>query len=56
MFPQKSMRFSLYVIASVLCEAISSLKHEIALTEESRLAMTWFILKIAAKNQCLSWQ
>ena len=44
---QSSDSNSQNVIASALCEAISSLKLGIASTEERRLAMTWFILRIA---------
>jgi len=53
---ERTFSNSHYVIASALpwhrppgqvCEAISSLKHGIASTEERRLAMTLFILRIA---------
>jgi len=45
----ESISNSQYVTASVLCEAISSLKYGIASTEEHRLAMTWFKLRIAVE-------
>jgi len=53
---------SQYVIASapvrfaqgMLCEAISSLKLGIASTEERRLAMTWFILRIAVMIEIMT--
>jgi hypothetical protein len=44
---QQSGSNSHYVIASALCEAISSPKQGIASMEERHLAMTWFILRIA---------
>jgi hypothetical protein len=44
---QRLIGNSQYVVASALCEAISSLKQGIASTEEHRLATTWLLMRIA---------